>query len=96
LSWLKGTATLYPKIMSNLLFHAIKNRRVRRAHQFQAVPEVVSKEVTTQDAHQYARTNSLLNYIVELSKPEKTELVENFRRFERLKHSTVLNLKFEH
>ena len=28
-------------------------------------------------------------YIVELSKPEKIELVENFHRFERLKHSTV-------
>ena len=28
-------------------------------------------------------------YIVVLSKPEKTELVENFHRFERLKHSTV-------
>lgn len=29
------------------------------------------------------------NYIVVLSKPEKTELVENFHRFEKLKHSTV-------
>ncbi|PJC02716.1 MAG: DNA-binding protein [Gallionellales bacterium CG_4_9_14_0_8_um_filter_59_50] len=28
-------------------------------------------------------------YIVELSKTEKTELVENFHRFEKLKHSTV-------
>jgi hypothetical protein len=28
-------------------------------------------------------------YIVELSKPEKNELVENFHRFEKLKHSTV-------
>ena len=28
-------------------------------------------------------------YIVELSKPEKVELVENFHRFEKLKHSTV-------
>jgi hypothetical protein len=28
-------------------------------------------------------------YIVELSKSEKMELVENFHRFERLKHSTV-------
>lgn len=28
-------------------------------------------------------------YIVELSKQEKMELVENFHRFERLKHSTV-------
>lgn len=28
-------------------------------------------------------------YIVELSKLEKTELVESFHRFERLKHSTV-------
>jgi hypothetical protein len=28
-------------------------------------------------------------YIVALSKQEKTELVENFHRFEKLKHSTV-------
>ena len=29
-------------------------------------------------------------YIVELSKEEKQELVENFHRFNRLKHSTVM------
>ena len=28
-------------------------------------------------------------YIIELSKSEKTELVENFHRFNKLKHSTV-------
>src|SRR3990172_4932339 len=28
-------------------------------------------------------------YVVELSKPEKSELVENFPRFNKLKHSTV-------
>ena len=28
-------------------------------------------------------------YIIELSKSEKTELVENFHRFDKLKHSTV-------
>jgi hypothetical protein len=28
-------------------------------------------------------------YVVELSKPEKIELVENFHRFNKLKHSTV-------
>ena len=28
-------------------------------------------------------------YVVELSKAEKNELVENFHRFNRLKHSTV-------
>ena len=28
-------------------------------------------------------------YVVELSKPEKSELVENFHRFNKLKHSTV-------
>ena len=28
-------------------------------------------------------------YIIELTKPEKTRLVENFHRFDRLKHSTV-------
>lgn len=30
-----------------------------------------------------------IGYIVELSKSEKTELVENFPRFDKLKHSTV-------
>ena len=28
-------------------------------------------------------------YVVELSKPEKRELVKNFHRFNKLKHSTV-------
>ena len=28
-------------------------------------------------------------YVIELTKPEKTGLVENFHRFEKLKHSTV-------
>lgn len=28
-------------------------------------------------------------YVVEISKPEKNELVENFHRFNKLKHSTV-------
>ena len=28
-------------------------------------------------------------YVVELTKPEKSELVENFHRFNKLKHSTV-------
>jgi hypothetical protein len=30
-----------------------------------------------------------VGYVVELSKPEKSELVENFHRFNKLKHSTV-------
>ncbi len=30
-----------------------------------------------------------VGYVIELSKPEKIELVENFHRFNRLKHSTV-------
>ena len=30
-------------------------------------------------------------HIVELSKSEKIELVENFHRFEKLKHSTVID-----
>jgi len=28
-------------------------------------------------------------YVIEVSKPEKSELVENFHRFNKLKHSTV-------
>jgi prophage antirepressor-like protein len=33
-------------------------------------------------------------YVVELSKAEKNELVENFHRFNRLKHSTVIPKAF--
>jgi hypothetical protein len=34
-------------------------------------------------------------YIIELSKAEKIELVENFHRFDRLKHSTVKQCHFK-
>lgn len=30
-----------------------------------------------------------VGYVVELTKPEKNELVENFHRFNKLKHSTL-------
>jgi hypothetical protein len=33
-------------------------------------------------------------YIIELDKPEKSELVENFDRFNKLKHSTVMPTAF--
>ena len=39
-----------------------------------------------------AVTNNPGGYIIELSKPEKNEPVENFHRFDKLKHSMV-NLK---
>lgn len=48
--------------------------------------------VETRDINKAVANNSdkfPVGYIVELSRPEKTELVENFHRFEKLKHSTV-------
>jgi len=48
--------------------------------------------VETRDVNKAVANNPdkfLAGYIVELTKPEKTELVENFHRFEKLKHSTV-------
>jgi len=48
--------------------------------------------VETRDINKAVANNPdkfLAGYIVELTKPEKTELVENFHRFEKLKHSTV-------
>jgi len=35
----------------------------------------------------FPASNGLMNFLG--SKPEKTELVENFHQFEKLKHSTV-------
>jgi len=48
--------------------------------------------VETRDINKAVANNSdkfPVGYIVELSKLEKTELVESFHRFEKLKHSTV-------
>jgi len=48
--------------------------------------------VETRDINKAVTNNSdkfPVGYIIELSKPEKDELVENFHRFEKLKHSTV-------
>jgi len=48
--------------------------------------------VDTRDINKAVKNNPdkfLGGYILELSKEEKNELVENFHRFEKLKHSTV-------
>jgi len=48
--------------------------------------------VETRDINKVVINNSdkfPAGYIIELSKPEKNELVENFHQFEKLKHSTV-------
>ncbi len=49
-------------------------------------------EVETRDINKAVTNNPdkfPAGYVVELSKAEKNELVENFHRFNRLKHSTV-------
>ena len=48
--------------------------------------------VETRDINQAVKNNPKKfpnGYILELTKKEKSELVENFHRFNRLKHSTV-------
>ena len=48
--------------------------------------------VETRDINKAVTNNSdkfPAGYVIELSKAEKNELVENFHRFNRLKHSTV-------
>ena len=48
--------------------------------------------VETRDINKAVTNNSdkfPAGYVIELSKPEKSELVENFHRFNKLKHSTV-------
>ena len=48
--------------------------------------------VSTRDINKAVTNNPdkfPVGYVVELSKPEKSELVENFHRFNKLKHSTV-------
>ena len=49
-------------------------------------------DVATRDINKAVSNNPVKfpsGYLVELSKQEKLELVENFHRFEKLKHSTV-------
>ena len=48
--------------------------------------------VETRDINKAVANNPdkfLADYVIELSKPEKNELVEKFHRFNKLKHSTV-------
>jgi hypothetical protein len=49
-------------------------------------------EVETRDINKAVKNNPdkfPKGYVIELNKTEKDELVENFHRFEKLKHSTV-------
>ena len=53
--------------------------------------------VETRDINKAVRNNPEkfpLGYIFEISESEKNELVENFHRFERQKHSTVFPKAF--
>ena len=53
--------------------------------------------VETRDINKAVKNNPIKfpdGYIVELSQDEKNELVENFHRFNKLKHSTVMPKAF--
>ena len=81
--------------MSNIIkFESLESKLIRYKDEFVLVDSDVAElyGVETRDINKAVKNNPqkfLQGYIVELSENEKNELVENFHRFNRLKHSTV-------
>ncbi len=80
--------------MSIVKFETIENKLIRYHDQFVIVDSDIAQlyGVETRDVNKAVKNNPDKfpdGYIVELTKEEKKELVENFHRFDKLKHSTV-------
>jgi len=80
--------------MSIIKFESIENKLIKYKEQFVIVDSDVAQlyGVETRDINKAVKNNPdkfPAEYIIELTKEEKKELVENFHRFDRLKHSTV-------
>jgi len=81
--------------MSNIVkFENLKGKLIKYKNEFVLVDSDVAElyGVETRDINKAVKNNPkkfLDGYILELTKDEKNELVENFHRFNRLKHSTV-------
>ena len=81
--------------MSNIIkFESLESKLIRYKDEFVLVDSDVAElyGVETRDINKAVKNNPkkfLQGYIVELTESEKIELVENFHRFNRLKHSTV-------
>lgn len=80
--------------MSVIKFETIENKLIKYHSELVIVDRDVAElyGVETKDVNKAVKNNSKKfpdGYIVELNKEEKKELVENFHRFNTLKHSTV-------
>ena len=80
--------------MSVIKFEMIENKLIKYKEQFVIVDSDLAQlyGVETRDINKSVKNNPDKfsdGYIIELTEEEKKELVENFHRFDRLKHSTV-------
>jgi phage regulator Rha-like protein len=80
--------------MSIIKFETIENKLIKYHDEFVIVDKDVAElyNVATKEVNQAVSNNPSKfpsGYVIELTKEEKSELVKNFDRFNRLKHSTV-------
>ncbi len=82
------------KVKENLVISNIENKLIKYKDDFVLIDRDIAElyGVETRDINKAVKNNPDKfsgGYIIELSKEEKNELVENFHRFKPLKHSTV-------
>lgn len=80
--------------MSIIKFESIENKLIQYHDEFVIVDSDVAQlyGVATKEVNQAVSNNPSKfpsGYVIELTREEKIELVKNFDRFDRLKHSTV-------
>lgn len=80
--------------MSIIKFETIENKLIKYKNQFVIVDSDLAQlyGVETREINQAVGNNPdkfPAGYIIELTKEEKNELIKNFDRFNKLKHSTV-------
>ena len=80
--------------MSIIKFETIENKLIKYHDELVIVDSDVAQlyGVSTKEVNQAVSNNPSKfpsGYVIELTKEEKTELVKNFDRFNKLKHSTV-------
>ena len=80
--------------MSIIKFESIENKLIKYHDEFVIVDKDIAElyNVATKEVNQAVSNNPSKfpkGYVMELTKEEKTELVKNFDRFSKLKHSTV-------
>ncbi len=80
--------------MSDLILKHIENRIINYQNKFVLIDRDVAElyGVETRDVNKAVKNNPdkfPQGYVIELTNKDKNELVENFHRFNKLKHSTV-------